>query len=52
MGTADGNLAVFEDKSVKVHVECLLFQNLLISRLFPVLFLLGEVKRLIIKVMH
>lgn len=28
VGTADGNLAIFEDKSVKVNVECILHKNL------------------------
>ena len=28
MGTADGNLAIFEDKSVKVNIEHILHQNL------------------------
>lgn len=27
VGTADGNLVIFEDKTVKVNVECILRQN-------------------------
>ena len=34
VGTADGNLAIFEDKTVKVNIEHILHQNLIVLCLF------------------